>query len=242
MNILIYENLINDCIKELSNENIFCEKPRKMLNSLIVKTPQVSNNVCDKMDYILKYESLNNKYISINDICKYVQITKTSKIMLHIGDITKLQIESIVNAGNENMLGCFVPDHKCVDNVIHCAAGPRLRNECIQIMKTRNNIINPGGAILTSAYSLPSTYIIHTVGPIILNKQPTNDQENELRNCYLNVLELCKINNIHQTAFTNISTGLFGMQSRYECCYILVTTKYALQYGCYFLCVYKNKL
>ena len=56
---------------------------------------------------------------------------------VHQGDITALECDAIVNAGNDQGLGCFVPEHRCIDNVIHRAAGPRLRLACKDEMNLR---------------------------------------------------------------------------------------------------------
>lgn len=136
------------------------------------------------------------------------------KISIWQGDITRLKIGAIVNAANSQMLGCFVPCHRCIDNAIHSAAGMQLRKECSHIMNSRRmkygrNYEEPTGtATLTSAYNLPCDYVIHTVGPICydgLNDALCRD----LQNCYENVLKCCVENNIRSVAFCCISTGEF---------------------------------
>lgn len=209
MNRLIYEKLVLECIQELSDGKSCSDFSRKSLNSLITITTEVPESVCKKMDKILSYESKSYDFVSVNDMHQTVQVTEKSRMILYRGDVTKLEVSSIVNAANENMLGCFTPGHRCVDNVIHCASGPRLRNECVRIMATKKSL-ETGGAIITPAYSLPCKYVIHTVGPIISDDEPTREQEKELDSCYANSLQLCKENNIHEIAFTNISTGVFG--------------------------------
>ena len=79
------------------------------------------------------------------------------------GDITTLKCDAIVNACNEYLLGCFNPTHRCIDNEIHSFAGMQLREECNKIMN--GGTLPNGEVVLTSAYNLPSKYIIHTVGP-----------------------------------------------------------------------------
>lgn len=136
------------------------------------------------------------------------------KISLWQGDITRLKTGAIVNAANSQMLGCFVPCHRCIDNAIHSAAGMQLREECSRIMNGRrlkygSRYQEPTGtATLTLAYNLPCDYVIHTIGPIVygaLNDALCQD----LKNCYDNVLLCCLEHEIRSVAFCCISTGEF---------------------------------
>lgn len=136
------------------------------------------------------------------------------KISLWQGDITRLKAGAIVNAANSQMLGCFVPCHRCIDNAIHSAAGMQLREECHQIMSGRRMKYGrkyeepTGTATLTKGYNLPCDYVIHTVGPIVYGS--LNDALcQDLRNCYENVLQCCVKNHIRSVAFCCISTGEF---------------------------------
>ena len=130
------------------------------------------------------------------------------------GDITRLSVDAIVNAANSQMLGCFVPCHRCIDNAIHSAAGIQLREECSHYMDRRRKQYGPGyeeptgHAVLTKAYGLPAKYVIHTVGPIV-RYQLTDDLREDLKNCYRNVLKCCVENEIRSVAFCCISTGEF---------------------------------
>ena len=92
---------------------------------------------------------------------------------LFSGDITTLDCDAIVNAGNPALLGCFCPNHGCVDNAIHTFAGVELRLCCNEIMK--GGKASPGGAIITPAFCLPSKYVIHTVGPIVRGRVTKKD-------------------------------------------------------------------
>lgn len=138
----------------------------------------------------------------------------SEKISLWQGDITRLKVGAIVNAANSQMLGCFIPCHRCIDNAIHSAAGMQLRAECNHIMNQRRLRYgrqyeeSTGTATLTKAYNLPCDYVIHTVGPIVYSE--LNDKlRQELRNCYENVLKCCEKNQIKSVAFCCISTGEF---------------------------------
>lgn len=90
------------------------------------------------------------------------------------GDITRLKVDAIVNAANSQMLGCFVPHHRCIDNAIHSAAGMELRAECDSIMKHQGHSEPTGKAKITRGYNLPANWVIHTVGPIVYGPQPTD--------------------------------------------------------------------
>lgn len=128
-------------------------------------------------------------------------------ISVWLGDITTLKIDIIVNACNEYLLGCFIPNHNCIDNAIHSFAGIQLREECNNIMQ--GNTLPNGKTVLTSAYNLPSKYIIHTVGPQVTGT-PTKQGQEDLINCYYNSLELAKEKGLKTIAFPCISTGLYG--------------------------------
>ena len=125
------------------------------------------------------------------------------------GDITRLKVDAIVNAANSQMLGCFHPLHKCIDNAIHSAAGVQLREECHQMMLRQGCEEPTGQAKITKAYNLPCEYVIHTVGPIIPNGIPTDFQKEQLASCYRSIMTCADKNNLESVAFCCISTGEF---------------------------------
>ena len=130
------------------------------------------------------------------------------------GDITRLKVDAIVNAANNQMLGCFHPLHKCIDNAIHSAAGMQLREECHQLMLQQGHEEPTGQAKITKAYNLPCKYVIHTVGPIIPNGIPTEFQKEQLASCYRNIMTCADENNLESVAFCCISTGEFRFPNR----------------------------
>lgn len=124
------------------------------------------------------------------------------------GDITTLKCDAIVNAANSQMLGCFCPNHGCIDNAIHTFAGVQLRLECAEIMKRQGYEEPTGSAKITRAYNLPCKYVLHTVGPIVYDAL-TPQLERELASCYNSCLALADENNLQSVAFCCISTGEF---------------------------------
>ena len=128
------------------------------------------------------------------------------------GDITRLKVDAIVNAGNSRGLGCWHPLHACIDNAIHSAAGLQLRQECNRILQ--GEAIATGGAIITPGYNLPAKWVIHTVGPIIGADAPTTGEEELLAGCYRSSLYLAKEHGCRSIAFCCISTGEFHFPNR----------------------------
>lgn len=124
------------------------------------------------------------------------------------GDITALQCDGIVNAANSQMLGCFCPNHGCIDNSIHTFAGVQLRLACAKLMNRQGHEEETGRAKITPAYNLPSRYVLHTVGPIIHGRLTKKDKE-LLASCYRSCLELAEQNGLKSIAFCCISTGEF---------------------------------
>ena len=130
------------------------------------------------------------------------------------GDITRLQVDAIVNAANSQMLGCFVPMHTCIDNCIHSFAGVQLRLACFGQMEKLRQQFGPdyeqptAVPMLTDAYNLPAMKVVHIVGPIV-EGQLIPAHETQLADCYLNTLEMCRDNGLRTVAFCCISTGVF---------------------------------
>ena len=129
-------------------------------------------------------------------------------ICLWQGDITTLRCDAIVNAANSGMTGCYVPNHRCIDNCIHSFSGIQLRIDCAEMMRMQGHEEETGKAKITKAYNLPCRYILHTVGPII-SGTPTKTDCELLAGCYRSCLELAAEKGLESVAFCCISTGEF---------------------------------
>ena len=129
-------------------------------------------------------------------------------IYLWQGDITTLKCDAIVNAANSGMTGCYIPNHRCIDNAIHTFAGVELRLACEERMEQQGYPEPTGQAKITPAFNLPCRYVLHTVGPIISGRV-TKEEEELLSSCYRSCLELAEEHSLESVAFCCISTGEF---------------------------------
>lgn len=137
------------------------------------------------------------------------------------GDITRLKVDAIVNAANSQMLGCFVPMHRCIDNAIHSASGVQLRLACEEMMHGAEE--PTGSARITPGFNLPAKYVIHTIGPIVTTPLPLRQQEAQLASCYTSCLDLAHKYGLASIAFCCISTGEFRFPND-RACIIAVST------------------
>lgn len=142
----------------------------------------------------------------ITELASLIPLQK--EIYLWQGDITTLRCDAIVNAANSQMLGCFCPNHGCIDNAIHTFSGIQLREACAKLMEEQGHKEETGRAKITPAFNLPCKYILHTVGPIVRGRLTEKDEE-LLASCYRSCLELAEENQVKSIAFCCISTGEF---------------------------------
>lgn len=124
-----------------------------------------------------------------------------SSIELIKGDITKITADAIVNAANSSLLG-----GGGVDGAIHRAGGSAILDACVAI-RNKQGKCKTGEAVITTAGNLPANYVIHTVGPVW--NGGTKKEEELLKNCYINSLNLAVEHNVKTIAFPNISTGIY---------------------------------
>jgi|ERR1035438_10405657 O-acetyl-ADP-ribose deacetylase (regulator of RNase III) len=138
----------------------------------------------------------------------------TDSLSLWRGDITRLQVGAIVNAANSGLTGCYVPFHGCVDNAIHTAAGPWLRQVCESIMAERGRPEPVATATMTDGFYLPAKRVLHTVGPIVQASAPSQEDRGALASCYQACLAAALASSVDSVAFCAISTGVFGYPKR----------------------------
>lgn len=181
------------------------QEQKTLLRSLFnIRMPlPVTDEFLTVQDVYLQEETRQKGITALSDL-KPVQ----KGLYLWRGDITTLQCDGIVNAANSGLLGCFCPNHGCIDNAIHTFAGVQLRLACAELMNKQGHEEETGRAKITPAYNLPSRYVLHTVGPIIHGRLAKKDKE-LLASCYRSCLELAEQNGLKNIAFCCISTGEF---------------------------------
>lgn len=180
------------------NQDELFQLYRSLVN--IREAKPIAQEFLNIQDEMLQEENQRKGIVSFDNMKEQIIVWK--------GDITRLKVDAIVNAANNQMEGCFVPGHHCIDNAIHTYAGVQLRNDCHEMMKKQGFLEPTGKAKITKAYNLPCLYILHTVGPMI-NGQVTPRDVFLLASCYESCLRLADRHGIKTIAFCCISTGVF---------------------------------
>lgn len=200
----IYINYINNVLSYLNanyqkESYLFQNKFTEIKYFMTKYILDLPINISRDLDEILKYQIYNKSIIDVNLINKQISIINY--------DITQIKADAIVNAANSDGMGCFEYEHKCIDNVIHNKAGPKLRLECKNILN--GSKLQTSNAIITKGYNLPAKYIIHTVGPIYDSTKHI-EHSIQLEKCYTNCLTLADNYNLQSIVFCCISTGIYG--------------------------------
>lgn len=202
---------LNECLiaempqyrKECDGFSKEYDSQRKLFRSLLNVRPPLplDEKFLVAQDRFLQAE--RTEVVSLGDLSPV-----EGNLYLWRGDITTLEVDSIVNAANSALLGCFIPCHRCIDNAIHSAAGAQLREACHQLIEAQGGEEETGLAKMTEGYNLPAKYVIHTVGPIVSGKL-TEELCGLLESCYESCLSLAIEKSLDSIAFCCISTGEF---------------------------------
>ena len=183
------------------------EEQKRLLRGLMnVREPEPISDEFRRLqdDYLSEEVSMRG----ITDSTALEASPLDDRLVLWRGDITTLKIDAIVNAANSALRGCFIPNHSCIDNIIHSVSGIQLRLKCDELMNEQGYEEPTGSAKITPAYNLPCSYVLHTVGPIVSGRL-TKMHCNELSDCYRSCLKLAADSGLKSIAFCCISTGVF---------------------------------
>jgi len=126
------------------------------------------------------------------------------RVVVKVGDITKEDVDAVVNAANGSLMG-----GGGVDGAIHRAGGPEILKECKEIRRVQYpNGLPTGQAVITTAGKMTAKYVIHTVGPVY--ERGGKDKAELLAACYRNSMKLAAEKGLKTMAFPAISTGVYG--------------------------------
>jgi O-acetyl-ADP-ribose deacetylase (regulator of RNase III) len=204
----------DDYVKLSFLRRLLCVRPAQ---------PSLPTDVAATINSILQYELERRPHVDVAKL-DYIKVRHRSEednpspqIAIWKGDIRDLHgATAIVNAANSQLLGCFQPNHACIDNAVHASAGPQLRQACFELMSKQGKLEPEGQAKVTPGFNLLAKYVIHTVGPELRDgRQPTSRDRALLESCYVECLraveDLPRDDAGHKSiAFCSISTGLFG--------------------------------
>lgn len=193
------------------------DKSREILRAVLtVRGPgPLPSPAQELLDALLAHERAVRPTAEVTDLPVISESTpgttypSADRVAVWKGDITTLSADAIVNAANSALLGCFRPFHGCIDNAIHSAAGPRLRNDCAAIISAQGRAEPTGTAKITRGHHLPARFVLHTVGPIVQGMPRSADVE-ALMSSYLSCLDLAALAGARTVAFCSVSTGVFG--------------------------------
>lgn len=204
---------------ELPQKNLNQQQKDHYFRSLCnIRLPMpLSDEFLELQDQYLAGKSLKRGIIDVT------ALEYKDSIALWQGDITRINSNAIVNACKSSLLGCFHPLHNCIDNIIHSNAGVQVRRDCHTIMQGEQ--LPAGEVIMTPAYNLPGKFIFHTVGPIIQNGIPTEQQAAKLSKCYRSCLKKASALGIQTLTFCCLSTGVYGYPKNLAAALAVATVK-----------------
>jgi len=194
----------------MSEEDLAAPRSRSASSSSSLSDPDIDDNLGMPVAAAKFYAKLND-IKTIATLYKSAALKPAAKVQfqpnpslldrvsLFQGDITRLDVDAIVNAANRSLLG-----GGGVDGAIHAAAGHKLLEEC----RGLNGCLT-GESKITRGYSLPARHIIHTVGPIY-SVRDKEEKAAQLTSSYKTSLELAAENAIRHIAFPSISTGIYS--------------------------------
>ena len=193
----------------------------------------LSSEFMKLQDEILSYEREHKPIVDVN------KLAYSKNMTIFQGDITSLKVDAIVNAGNSRLLGSFEPCDPSIDNIIMSAGGLQIRQELNYLMTKQGHPEPNGQAKITKGYNLPASYIIHTVGPLIVDKVSYHDKI-DLINCYKSCLNLAVESGLKTIAFCCISTGTFRFPRDLASKIAVSTVNDWLKENNYPICVYND--
>lgn len=188
---------------------------RRLVKRLLTVRPPrpFPPEVLGRLDQLFGREADERNVTSLSQAMRETQesgAVGATRVLVWRGDITTLEVDAIVNAANADLVGCFRPEHSCIDNAIHSAAGPRLREDCQRIIDVQGHKEPTGTSKATRGYFLPSRFVLHTVGPIVGSGPLTSEHRANLASCYESCLEVAAAIRARSIAFCCVSTGVFG--------------------------------
>ena len=183
------------------------EEQWRLLRGLFnVRKPKEASEDFLKIQDSFLQEMTREKGVVDGDSLETTALDK--RLVLWQGNISTLKVDAIVNACNSALLGCFIPNHNCIDNVEHSMAGVQMRYACFRQMQEQGYEEANGQCKITPGYNLPAKYVLHTVGPIVQGELTEKEVE-DLKSCYRACLTKATEAKCKSIAFCCISTGVF---------------------------------
>lgn len=205
--------------KKVEMPKLISEKKKLIKDLMTIRYPLSSSE-----DFLEAQNVYLQKLIKEDlGILKLKDLNKVSEnIYLHLGTVVNLDVDMVVNSAKRNLLGCFDLNHPCIDQEVHFYSGLQLRLAGEKIIERQNHLETFGDIKLTSAYNLPSSYIINAIAPMVGEKLE-DSHRNLLKSCYKKSMEELVCKNCNSIAFSEISVD-DGNFPKYEAAKIAVDT------------------